>query len=94
MHLCHSLSECLVRRYNFAVRQQEVEQLKTLTLEQVNKFYNQCIPQSAKDRRRLAIHVVSSSHNEEAVEPSTGDLDALKHDLKLCALPVSPTFAK
>ncbi|KAL0048825.1 hypothetical protein WJX82_000128 [Trebouxia sp. C0006] len=81
------------RRYNFTVRQQEVEQLKAITLEQIKEFYMQCIPQSAEGRRCLAVHVVSNSHAEETVEPSIEDLDRFKADLQLCALPFSPSPA-
>ena len=76
------------------MRQQEVEQLKMITLEQVCKFHAQYIPQSAKGRRRLAVHVVSCTHTEEAVEQSTDDLDAFKQDLAVCPLPATPCLAK
>jgi len=83
----------LLCRYNFTVRQHEVEQLKAITLEQIKEFYTQCIPQSAEGRRCLAVHVVSNSHAEETVEPSIEDLDRFKEDLQLCALPFSPSPA-
>ena len=87
-------NRCLSYRYNFTVRQQEVEQLKAITIEQIKDFYAQCIPQSAEGRRSLAVHIVSNSHVEETVEPSIEDLDRFKEDLQLCALPFSPSFAK
>lgn len=87
-------NRCLACRYNFTVRQQEVEQLKAITLEQIKEFYTRCIPQSAEGRRSLAVHVVSNSHVEETVEPSIEDLDRFKEDLPLCALPFSPSLPK
>jgi secreted Zn-dependent insulinase-like peptidase len=87
-------NRCLSCRYNFTVRQQEVEQLKAISLEQINKFYTQCIPLSAEGRRCLAVHVVSNSHVEETVEPGIEDLDRFKEDLQLCALPFSSSLAK
>lgn len=71
------------------MRQQEVEQLKTVTLEQIKEFYAANIPRTAQGRHRLAVHVVSSSHQEEAVQESVDDLDTLKSSLTPCPLPSS-----
>ena len=76
-------------RYNFIVRQKEVEQLKIVTLEQIKAFYVANIPRTAKGRHRLAVHVVSSTHQDEAVQESVDDLDKLKSSLTTCPLPPS-----
>ena len=78
---------CL-HRYNFAAKQQEVEQLRAVTLKQIRTFYAAYIPQAAHERRRLAVHVVSNSH-QEAEPESINDLIEHKAGLKPCVLPQS-----
>lgn len=75
-------------RYNFTARQQEVEQLKALTVEQIREFYQAHISHAAKDRRQLTVHVLSSSHQEGVPQEVIEDLDKFKAGLAECALPV------
>ena len=74
-------------RYNFAVRQQEVEQLKAVTCQQIRDFYTAHIPSAAQGRRRLAVHVVSNSHQEETSQDCVDDLLVLKESLIPCDVP-------
>lgn len=74
-------------RYNFAVRQQEVEQLKALTVKQIRDFYVAYIPHAAKGRRRLTVHILSNSHEGNASQETIDDLDKFKTGLQECALP-------
>ena len=78
---------CFWYRYNFTVRQQEVEQLKALTVEQIKDFYQAHIPHAATGRRRLTVHVLSSSHQGGTPQGMIEDLDKFKAGLKECALP-------
>lgn len=55
-------------RYVFDVRTKEVEQLKHVTLQQIQQMYNQFISPSSKQRRRVAVHVVAK---DQAAELST-----------------------
>lgn len=64
------------------MRQQEVEQLKALTVEQIREFYLAHIPHAAKGRRRLTIHVMSSSHQGNTTQELIDDLDKFKAGLK------------
>lgn len=65
-----------------------MEQLKALTVEQIRDFYQAHIPHAAKDRRRLTVHVLSSSHQEGIPQEVIEDLDKFKAGLAECALPV------
>ena len=79
------------------MRQQEVEQLKNVSQQQINAFYAQHIPQSAQSRRRLAVHVVSASHQSEEsasdIKQAVQELDALKQKLQPCSLPAVHSVA-
>ncbi|KAL3144870.1 hypothetical protein ABBQ38_001970 [Trebouxia sp. C0009 RCD-2024] len=92
---CHSLldesdkhwEQIQTRRYNFTVRQQEVEQLKALTVKQIRDFYVAYIPHAAKGRRSFTVHILSSSHEGHASQEMIDDLDKFKTGLEECALP-------
>ena len=80
------------------MRQQEVEQLKAISQQQINTFYAQHIPKSAQSKHRLAIHVVSACHQSEEsandIEQLEGvqELDGFKRKLQPCALPAPPNL--
>lgn len=69
------------------MRQQEVEQLKALTVKQIRDFYVAYIPHAAKGRRSFTVHILSSSHEGHASQEMIDDLDKFKTGLEECALP-------
>lgn len=74
------------------VRQQEVQKLATLELKTVSDFYAQHVPEASKAARRLAIHVISSKHAQDAKEAKAlvvDSLDDYKSKLELCSSPVT-----
>ena len=56
-------------------------------MEQIKDFYQAHIPHAASDRRRLAVHVLSSSHQGDSPQEMIQDLDNFKASLKECSLP-------
>ncbi|KAK9808961.1 hypothetical protein WJX72_007074 [[Myrmecia] bisecta] len=83
------------RRYNFAVREEEVEHLRGLTLRQVHDCFAKYLAPKGKARRKLAVHLMGKAHRAELaakaapgvkVLDSVEAVDALKQGLPLSPL--------
>ena len=51
-------------------RREEVEELRKLTLEQVQQFYAAHLLPSSRTRRKLAVHVAGRAHLEQLGHPA------------------------
>ncbi|KAI0220840.1 Insulin-degrading enzyme [Lamellibrachia satsuma] len=95
-------SEIISQQYNFDRDEVEVAHLRSLTKDDVLRFYNELIAQDAPKRHKLSVHVVSSVGEVEnhvvtdespdgAAEPpkpsEIGDVCAFKRQLGLFPLP-------
>ena len=58
-------------------------------MEQIKDFYQAHIPRAASDRRRLTVHILSSSHQGGSPQEMIEDLDNFKASLKECSLPAT-----
>ncbi|KAM3955202.1 insulin degrading metalloproteinase [Aphomia sociella] len=66
-------SEITAQVYNFDRPRVEVEQLNTITKSELIEFYKKHISENSPDRRKLAVHVVSTAEGGAGRETVNGD---------------------
>lgn len=57
-------------RYDFLAREEEVAELRELTLDDVKQTYQTFLKPTSKEACRLAVHVVGKAHAQELGSPA------------------------
>ena len=67
----HNWTEIINGQYQFERKANEIEHLKTLTKDDVYKFYKRCIAEDSPWRRKLSVYVIGNDKTATGVQQTT-----------------------